>query len=157
MGFLAPLGLNLFFLGLLFILKSRKNKRYLLAGIPLLIAGILTISYVIVDDVDTNLIGMQILKDEPQEFIVEFHYFPTKAEAFSFYKKKGVAEFLLLAKYEGDTENFFKMINVEPTADGGKRIAFLEDQKKNDPARIVCQDFFMTHKLFTVYNSAAKK
>ncbi len=156
MSYLASLGLTLFFLGVLFLLKSRKNKKYLWAGIPLLIIGALTVFNVITKDVDTDLIGMAILKDEPQEFIVELHYFPTKTEALTFYGQKGVKEFLLLAKFEGKTEDFYKMINVKPSPDGGKRIAFLENTEKKDSAQIVFQDFYVTHKLFTVYNSAEK-
>src|SRR5690606_24273037 len=114
-SYLASFGLTLFFLGVLFLLKSRKNKKFLWAGIPVLIIGALMVFNVITNDVDTNLIGMEILKDEPQEFIVELHFFPTKAEALAFYDGKGVKEFLLLAKYEGKAEDFFKMINIQPT------------------------------------------
>lgn len=153
MSYLASIGLTLFFLGVLFLVKSRKNKKFLWAGILVLIIGALTVFNVITKDVDTNLIGMQILKDKPQEFIVELHYFPTKAEAFAFYKQKNIKEFLLLAKYEGNAEDLFKMIKIKPTPDGGKRIAFLENPKKKEAAQIVFQDFYMTHKLFTVYNS----
>lgn len=157
MSYLASLGLTLFFLGVLFLLKSRKNKKFIWAGIPLLIIGALTVFSVVSKDVDTNLIGMEILKDEPQEFIVELRYFPTKTEAFTFYEQKSVKEFLLIAKYEGKAEDFFKMINIKETPDGGKRIAFLENPEKKDSAQTVFQDFYMTHKLFTVYNSVKKQ
>lgn len=157
MSYLASIGLSLFFLGVLFLLKSRKNRKFLWAGIPVLIIGALMVFYIITVDVDTDLIGMEILKDEPQEFIVELHYFPTKAEALAFYDGKGVKEFLLLAKYEGKAEDFFKMLNITPTPDGGKRVAFLENAEKKESAQIVFQDFYMTHKLFTVYNSYQRK
>lgn len=157
MSYLASVGLTLFFLGVLFLLKSRKNRKFLWAGIPALIIGAVMVFNLVTKEVDTNLIGMEILKDEPQEFIVEFHYFPTKAEALAFYEQKGVKEFLLLAKYEGRAEDFFKMININPTPDGGKRIAFLENASKKESAQIVFQDFYMTHKLFTVHNSYKRK
>ncbi|MGE5607332.1 MAG: hypothetical protein ACM3YE_16780 [Bacteroidota bacterium] len=157
MSYFASFGLTLFFLGVLLLLKSRKNRKFLWFGIPILIIGAFMVINVITKDVDTNLIGMEILKDEPEEFIVEFHYFPTKAEAFTFYDQKGVKEFLLLAKYEGKAEDFFKMINIKPTPDGGKRVAFLENTEKKESAQIVFQDFYMTHKLFTVYNSYQQK
>ncbi len=156
MSYLASFGLTLFFLGVLFLLKSRKNKKFLWAGIPVLIIGAVMVLNVVTKDVDTNLIGMEILKDEPKEFIVELHYFPTKAEAFTYFEQKGVKEFLLLAKYEGKAEDFFKMINIKQTPDGGKRIAFLENAPKKESAQIVFQNFYMTHKLFTVYNSVKR-
>ena len=157
MSYLASISLTLFFLGILFLLKSRKNIKFLWAGIPILIIGALMIFNLVTKDIDTDLIGMEILKDEPEEFIVELHYFPTKAGAFTFYDEKGVKEFLLLAKYEGKAEDFFKMINVNPTPDGGKRLAFLENTAEKDSAQIVFQDFYMTHRLFTVHSSYQRK
>lgn len=157
MSYFASFSLTLFFLGILFLLKSRKNIKYLWAGIPILIISALMIFSLITKDVDTDLIGMEILKDEPEEFIVELHYFPTKAEAFTFYDAKGVKEFLLLAKYEGKAEDLFKMINVNPIPDGGKRIAFLENTAKKETAQFVFQGFYMTHKLFTVHSSYQRK
>ncbi len=157
MSYLASFGLTLFFLGVLFLLKSRKNIKFLWAGIPVLILGAFLVFNLITKDIDTNLIGVEIIKDEPQKFIVELHYFPTKAEALTFYDEKEVEKFLLLAKYEGKAEDFFKMIKIEPTPAGGKRIAFLENTEKKESAQIAFQDFCMTHKLFIEYNSYQPK
>ena len=153
MSYLVSISLTLFFLGVLFLLKSRKNIKFLWAGIPVLVIGALMFIYINTKDVDTNLIGMEILKYEAEEFIVELRYFPTKTAALGFYDDKGVKEFSLLAKYEGSAEDLFKMINIELTPDGGKRIAFLENTDKKESALSAFQDFCLTHKIFIEYNS----
>lgn len=153
MGLLATIGLSVFILGILLLVRSKTNKKFLWAAIPILLAGALSIIYVVTNDVDTDLIGMEILMDTPQEFLVELHYFPTKAEAFAFYEQKKVKEFMLLAKFGGSAADLFKMINVNQTPDGGKKMAFIENPVKLESAQEVFQHFYMSNNLFTVYNS----
>ncbi len=157
MGYLATIGVSLFILGILFLARSKTNKKLLWVAIPLMIAGALSVFIVVTRDVDTDLIGMEILKDEPEEFLVELHFFPTKAEAFTYYKQKNVTEFMLLAKYEGSAENLFKMINVLQTPGGGKKMAFIANPLRQESAQMVFQGFYMKHKLFTIYNSVQRK
>ncbi|NLW48814.1 MAG: hypothetical protein GXY86_15985 [Firmicutes bacterium] len=153
MSLLATIGFSFFILGILLIVKSKTNRNLLWAAIPILLAGALSVIFVVNNDVDTNLIGMEILKDTPQEFLVELHYFPTKDQAFTFYSQKKVEQFMLLAKFGGSAADLFKMINVNPTADGGKKMAFFENPARLESAQEVFQHFYMTNNLFTIYNS----
>lgn len=156
MGYLVTIGLSVFVFGILFLIMSKTNKKFLWAAIPLLIAGALTIFNVVNKDVDTDLIGMEILKDNPQEFLVELHYFSTKDEAFTYYREKNVVEFILMASYEGKAEDLFKMINIKQTPDGGKKMVFFENPLKRESAQMIFQRFYTANKLFTVYNSAKR-
>lgn len=157
MGYLATIGLSIFVFGVLFLILSKTNKEFLWAAVPLLIAGALSVFFIVNKDVDTDILGMEILKDSPQEFLVELHYFPTKIEAFSYYKEKNVVEFMLIARYEGKAEDLFKMINITQTPDGGKKMAFIENPVKKESAQIVFQGFYMRNKLFMVHNSVPRK
>lgn len=157
MGLLATLGLSIFVFGILLLVKSKTNKKFLWVAILTLLAGTLAIIYIATKDVDTDLIGMEILKDTPEEFLIELHYFPTKAEAFAFYEQKKVEKFMLLAKFGGSAADLFKMINVNQTPDGGKKMAFLENPERLESAQEVFQHFYMTNNLFTVYNSVKSR
>lgn len=153
MSLLATIGFSFFVLGILLIIKSKTNRKLLWAAIPILLVGALSIIFFVTKDVDTDLIGMEILKDTPEEFLVELHYFPTKAESFAFYEQKKVTEFMLLAKFGGSAADLFKMINVNPTPDGGRKMAFIENSVRLESPQEVFQHFYMTNSLFTVYNS----
>jgi hypothetical protein len=153
MGLLATLGLSIFVFGILMLVKSKTNKKFLWMAILTLLVGALSIIFVVTKDVDADLIGMEILKDTPEEFLVELHYFFNKAEAFAFYEQKKVEKFMLLAKFGGSAADLFKMINVNQTSDGGKKMAFIENPERLESAQEVFQHFYMTNNLFTVYNS----
>jgi hypothetical protein len=135
----------------LYLLVKNSDKRMLWGGIlcMLVCAGLLYTAYKW--DVTQDLIGIHVIKNTRQEYLIQMQYFSLKPDAITYYQKHKIANFSLVYRYEGDTQAFFEMIGNNKNKI--KQLKFEADSQHKRTAFQEYQDFFGKYKLIPAYNS----
>jgi hypothetical protein len=73
------------------------------------------------------MIGVQTLKnDEGSKVVVRIHYFDSKEDAYDFYHKKGIIDYVLMVHPEKEEKSLFD--EIDATEDNGtKSVEFLHE------------------------------
>lgn len=150
MSFLINVGTFAVFGGIVIMIINRGNKRRLLGGLLCLVGGLLIIGYASTREVDNDMMGLQVLKNEPQAYAIELHYFNLKTEALKYYQQHGIKDYYLINKFDGDTAMFFDLLKIKQTADGGKQITFLGNPAKKKLATKEFDGFLLRNKLMVL-------
>jgi hypothetical protein len=73
------------------------------------------------------MIGVQTLKnDEGTKAVVRMRYFDSKEDAFDFYHKKGIIDYVLMVHPEKDEKSLFENIDAKDD-NGTKSVEFIQE------------------------------
>jgi hypothetical protein len=132
-------------------LLVKKDKKTLWGGIVCILISI-GLWYATSNwETNKNLIGIHVVKNTSQEYLIEMRYFNLKADAISYYQKHNISDFSLVSRFDGDTKNFFRMIGNNTAKI--KRLKFEADSSQKRTAIQEYQDFFVKYKLIPAYSS----
>jgi len=135
----------------LYLLVKHRDKKMLWGGILciLIFAGLwyATSNW----ETTKKLIGIQVLKNTAQEYLVEIQYFDLKTDAIAYYQKHKINNYSLVYRFDGDTKEFYKMIGGNEAKI--KRLKFEANPAKKHTAFQEYQDFFVKYKLIPSYHS----
>jgi hypothetical protein len=138
----------LFLLIGLYLLVKKSTKKMLWSGILCILVAIGLWYTAGTWKTDREVIGIQVVKNTPQEYQVEMRYFDLKADALAYYQKQAIKDFSLAARFEGDTKEFFYIIGNNKNK--VKRIKFANNPEKKHTGFQEYQDFFIRYKLVPV-------
>jgi hypothetical protein len=73
------------------------------------------------------MIGVQTLKnDEGSKAVVRMHYFDSKEDAFDFYHKKGIIDYVMMVHPEKKEKSLFEEIDAKDD-NGTKSVEFIQE------------------------------
>ena len=103
-------------------------------------------------DIKTNLIGIHPIEETKSRVILEFHFFKDKDTGIRYYESRGISQYTLAAKYDGDTKLFYQQLGKGKSA---FRIIFPSEEKKT--AIEVYSDFLLKNEIIPVYRPEKKQ
>lgn len=86
---------------------------------------------------ETNLIGLRRLEYKPERAELYIYYFPSKAEANSYFEREGVDDYFLFEMNKTSAEDFFNNLEGESLGDNQKKLTFLEDSDETAIDKVV--------------------
>ena len=85
----------------------------------------------------TDLIGLRRIEYKPERSVLHVYYFPTKAEADSYFKGEGLSDYFLFEINSKNSKKVFDNIKGEQLEENKKKMVFTADSKNSAIDKVV--------------------